>query len=482
MHFTRTINRLTVGMLILFGVVALSAAYWAIIGPDTILKRTDNPRLIEAESQIVRGNILDRDDTLLVTSEQLVNSSIARRYLSPEMNSALGYASLRYGVSGAESAYNSILRGDDQTKDFATTMLNTIAHQPRHGADIRLTFDDGIQRQIVSAMGSHQGAAVVLSVPSGEVLAMVSLPTFNPNTLDTNWEALAAAPGKPFFNRALQGTYQPGGILQSLLIAGAILSGHPLNESINSATRIVRIGNVSLECISQPPTQTLTLEEAYVFGCPFPFAKLADELGPIAVQSIFDTFRLGQPPTLPGYIFTPPHTATPQPPFSIINTDLIENTLGQGSITVSPMQMAVIAGAILNEGNAPNPHSLFEVRQSDSNTWIGDNTPHPSIPLTTAEVARTLQVLMRDSVRRGVAAGATNPGVDILGHAALAYSGEGTQAWFIGFVSLGNGQGIAIAVVVENSDNIDTAAMIGGKALENAYTRFRTTLPPTGGT
>ena len=64
-------------------------------------------------------------------------------------------------------------------------------------------------------MGDYHGAVVVLNIPSGEVLAIVSLPTYDPNTLDTNWEQLTQAAGKPFFNRALQGAYQPGGTLET---------------------------------------------------------------------------------------------------------------------------------------------------------------------------------------------------------------------------------------------------------------------------
>ncbi len=107
MHFTREINRLTTALLILLGIVALVATYWAVVGPDTILLRQDNPRLVQAESQIHRGDIVDRNGTLLATSNINSDGSFTRQYLYPEMNSALGYASIRYGVGGAEAAFNS---------------------------------------------------------------------------------------------------------------------------------------------------------------------------------------------------------------------------------------------------------------------------------------------------------------------------------------------------------------------------------------
>ena len=189
MYFTREINRLMTGLLVLLGIVALAATYWAVVGPDTILLRQDNPRLVQAEAQIHRGDIVDRNGTVLATSTINSDDSYTRHYLHPEMDSALGYASLRYGVGGAEAAYNSIVRGDDTGKDFLSQFANELLHRDQRGSDIRLTFDLSIQQQAVKAMGTHTGSIVVLDIPSGQVLAMVSLPTYDPNTLDANWEA-----------------------------------------------------------------------------------------------------------------------------------------------------------------------------------------------------------------------------------------------------------------------------------------------------
>src|SRR5689334_16025267 len=229
MNFTREINRLTTGLLILLGIVALAATYWAVAGPDTILLRQDNPRLVLAESEIHRGDIVDRNGTPLATSIINSDENYTRQYLYPEMNSALVYASIRYGVGGAEAAFNSVLRGDDATTDFLSQFGNDLLHKTQHGSDVRLTFDLSIQKEAAKAMGSRTGSIVVLDIPTGQVLAMVSLPTYDPNTLDANWEALSKAPGKPFFNRALQGAYQPGIALETPLMAAALLANYPLD-------------------------------------------------------------------------------------------------------------------------------------------------------------------------------------------------------------------------------------------------------------
>ena len=187
MQFMREINRLLFGILVLFGIVALAAAYWAVVGPDTILKRSDNPRLFEAEASILRGAIADRTGTTLVDSQRAANGSVTRDYIYPSMASALGYYSLRYGVGGAEAAYNATLRGDTLSTDTTQALLDSLLHKPQQGADVQLTLDLSVQQQIAAAMAGQRGAVVVLSVPDGAVLSLISLPTYDANTLDANW-------------------------------------------------------------------------------------------------------------------------------------------------------------------------------------------------------------------------------------------------------------------------------------------------------
>jgi len=158
------------------------------------------------------------------------------------------------------------LRGDDTDKDFLTQLRNNLLHQTQQGSDIRLTFDLSIQQQAVKAMGNHAGSIVVLDIPSGQVLAMVSLPTYDPNTLDANWNALTKAAGKPFFNRALQGAYQPGVALQTPLMAAALLANYSLDTPITQATQSIKVGDVTIQCVTTPPTDTLTLQQAYAYA------------------------------------------------------------------------------------------------------------------------------------------------------------------------------------------------------------------------
>jgi len=482
-QFTREINRLVIGLVILFSIVTLAAAYWAVIGPDTILKREDNPRLVEAEASILRGAIVDRNGNVLADSQKLDNGQVQRDYLFPAMYSALGYYSLRYGASGAESAFDPTLSGSGSggsggLGDTASTLLSSLLHRPQQGADIQVTFDLNVQQKIADAMKGQHGAAVVLSVPDGAVLAMISLPTYDPNTLDQNWDTLVKAPGNPFFNRVLQGNYQPGGALETPLMATAFLINHSIDDTFAQATDPVTLDKLQLGCAVRLPSVTLSLREAYTFACPRPFEVLAQDLGSETIRATIDTFRLDQQPTLSGFVSAPAATSlTPTAEATAQSqSDLTLLALGQGTMTVSPLNMAMMAAAIVNDGNTPQPYVLMNTRAQNTPTWTPVQAVRPSIPLATSKTARQLQDLMRDAVANGAAQNAGRPNIDIGGHAAIAYSGDGSLAWFVGFATFAGRKGAAVAIVLENSDDPGLASDIGGTALAAAQVALTPTV------
>lgn len=205
---------------------------------------------------------------------------------------------------------------------------------------------------------------------------------------------------------------------------------------------------------------------------------MVQELGIETIRSGFDTFQLQHPPTLAGYVVAP-STSSKESSHSLFGTsDFADNALGQGTITVSPLEMAVITGAIFNDGNAPMPYSLLQVRQPNAETWVNDKSTYTSMPMLTANSARQMQVLMEAAVNSGAAQAASQTGLTIGGHTALAYVGDTTQSWFIGFVSTGSNQGATIAVVLEDTHDASLAAQIGGEVLAVAHQYQLTATPP----
>jgi penicillin-binding protein A len=449
-QFTNEIRRLVIGFLLIFVLIALFAAYLSVRGPGTILLRDDNPRLFEKRASIVRGTIYDRNENVLVTSLQADSGIVSRQYHHPSMNSVLGYYSLRYGEGGAEAAYNSILNGDDRQHDFEAFFSENLLHRPRYGSDIRLTFDLDIQTHARQLMSDHRGAIVVMSVPDGQVLSLVSTPTYDPNLLDEKWIDFVAAEGDPFFNRVLQGKYQPGSSAYTLLIISALLNNIPLDTTFDNATDTVNIADVSLQCVTQAPSDTLTLADAYLYGCPAPFAQLAEQIGLDRLEPSFDLFNTAV--ILPGFVPEPAAEDTELIPFEL------KDALGQGTIAINPLQLSALTAAFINSGNAPQPYALLETRLPGTDQWLPVDEIHPSTPLLTAETADQVANLMRQIDH--------NTDLDIGGQSALAYSGDETHVWFTGFIKTSANDGIVVVVVIEDSTDTDLAAQIGTSILQ----------------
>ncbi|MDK3161723.1 penicillin-binding transpeptidase domain-containing protein, partial [Kamptonema cortianum] len=227
MPFAREINRLLLGVIVLFTVVVVAAYYWGVAGSASILSRPDNPRLVEARANTLRGGIYDASGVLLAETETGIRDSsgaLARTYHEPSMFSALGYHNFRYGEGGIESAYNALLNGTARASSVSERLTNALLHRPQIGNDIQVTLDLRIQAAVYEALRGQRGAAVVIDVPTGRILALISLPDYDPNLLDTDWETLIADPGNPFFNRALVGAYQPGSAFQTPLMSAALLT------------------------------------------------------------------------------------------------------------------------------------------------------------------------------------------------------------------------------------------------------------------
>ncbi|HVO43661.1 MAG TPA: hypothetical protein VMT34_13610, partial [Aggregatilineales bacterium] len=186
------LNQLTLLTLVSFAIVAMSLTYWSAFAAPWMLARPDNPRRVEAEQAIHRGAIVDRNGNPLaynVDVRPLPSGWLLQKrvYPYPEAAHVVGYYSLTYGVGGTEDAFDRILRGDD-LRDESAAFRDSLLHRAEVGSDVRLTIDLNLQKTIASALGNRRGAALVLDVPSGAVLAMVSQPTFDANQLDDNYK------------------------------------------------------------------------------------------------------------------------------------------------------------------------------------------------------------------------------------------------------------------------------------------------------
>jgi cell division protein FtsW (lipid II flippase) len=205
-----------------FFAAALANGWWAVVrGPD-LLTRTDNPRRIIEDRYVLRGSLLDRSNTPITTTIGQAGS-YSRHYAYPDLAPVTGYNHPIYGQSGLEAYMDEYLRGVRGNPALKIWWSHVLYGMSPPGLDVRLSIDLYLQKRADEMMLGHSGAVLLLNAQNGEILVMSSLPTFNPNLLNEIGTQLNRDPGKPLINRAVQGVYPTGSMLEPFAMA---LSGN----------------------------------------------------------------------------------------------------------------------------------------------------------------------------------------------------------------------------------------------------------------
>lgn len=437
MTFQREIGRVTIALLCGFFIVGLAAAYWSVAGPDGLLKRGDNPRLVLADQAVARGALMDSEGGVLAQSQR-IDGVIERVY----GDTMFGQVEGGFGITGVEALYDDLLRGEPV--DPMAQAVRDLLHQPREGSDVMLTIEPSVQEALMNAMGDHAGAAVVVAIPGGEILGLVNRAAPSASEATPEPGADSTQTGA---TRALQAGYAAGGSLLPGLLSAALLENLDITRAAYPAgTCAVRL----------PTEQLISLQEAFLYGCVSPFEAVSAGMAPNALSAILTSF-VPQPISGPlGDLLGG------QPVPELASLDEMQ------AIDVSPLSMALMAAAIANDGSAPAPVIASGYRLAGDAVWTPLTSASPVIPVTTATTARRLQDLLRQAVAEGAAQNAGRPRLDIGGLVSLAGTDDDPVSWFTGFASLPDRQGAAVTVVLDGQRDVGLAADIGGDALEAA--------------
>ncbi|PWB71741.1 MAG: hypothetical protein C3F07_13350 [Anaerolineales bacterium] len=209
---------LTLTAILLLGLfaAALANGWWSVIrGPD-LVTRPDNRRLMIEELYVPRGAILDRSNAIITNTIGNVGS-YTRNYLYPDLAPITGYIDSIYGLAGLEASLDGYLRGIDGNPTSTIVWNHLLYGTSPHGLDIRLSIDLNLQARADELMKDQTGAVVLLNASNGEVLAMSSHPTFDPNELQAIGEDLLTDPQKPLINRPAHGLYPTGSVMDPFI-------------------------------------------------------------------------------------------------------------------------------------------------------------------------------------------------------------------------------------------------------------------------
>lgn len=454
------IRRLAVVVFAMFTALLIASTWVQFVQAEDLRERADNRRTLMDTYSRDRGAILV-DGTPVARSEPSDNElRWLRVYDTPSRYAHLtGYYSFIYGAgAGLERTSNSLLAGTDDSL-FYQRLSDVVTGRPAAGASLELTIDPAVQQAAVDALGDRRGAAVAIDPRTGAVLAMVSRPSYDPNALSSHnlsaveeaYEQLAADPERPLTNRAIAGDlYPPGSVFKLVTAAAALESGDyepdtelegPLTYTLpGTSTTLPNFQGASCDPDGRP-----TLAVSIQVSCNTSFAWLAGELGADALREQAEDFGFEQSLEVP--LPVTPSTY----PDEVDEPQLALTGIGQYDVRVTPLQVAMMAAAIANDGVVMTPYLVETMRGADLEV-VDQTTPRTLSRAVSGATAQELTEMMTMVVQRGSGQAAQVPGVEVAGKTGTAEFGSqgGAHAWFTGFAPVDDPQ-IAVAVIVESA-------------------------------
>ncbi len=434
----RTQNLLNLGWV----ACALAVGWWGIVRVDNLTGRTDNPRRVLDSLDSRRGEILDRNGELLVTTVGALGE-YQRSYLVPETAPVTGYDSPLYGQSGLESSMDGYLRGVAGPDPLGAWWHQLLYGVPPDGSSLRLTIDTDLQRTAAAELEGRLGAAVALDPVSGEVLAMASAPSFDPNRLAEQWSELVQRQDAPLVNRATQGYYQPGMSLAPLLFAWGVSEG-AVDSSVapNDLTAEIELFGRRFGC-QQPlaPGAEPSWSAALRNACAGPFAALGEQMGIAALEQALASFGLSEAPEIRLELGEAPQRQPMPAEFEQLQQAGI--AIGQGQLVITPLQLARAYSALAGAGVRPSLSVVQEI-MAPGGSWQA----LPRLGDEQVVVSPTAAQVTIDALEP------VDP--DRVGYLATAVSGAGSATWFIGIE-----RARRVVVVVLEDASLVTAREIG---------------------
>jgi len=320
---------------------------------------------------------------------------------------------------------------------------------PKAGYDVELTLDADLQEAAWNALYPHKGAVVALEPHTGQLLAVVSIPGFNPNEkkLQQAWTKIIQASDSPLLNRATQGLYPPGSTIK-ILVAEAALSANLVQpDTLFECTGQLRIGrDYVLSEAGGEAHGRLSFAQALAVSCNVTFGTVALKLGRDGLSRAFEKYGFQDP--LNGQFDENPGIL---PNFKTIGDgDLAQTGIGQASLLITPLRLAMIASAYANAGTIMKPYLVNRILAPNGEpvkTFAPEVWRRPASKAQAEQVAK----MMVGVVDRGTGEAARIAGIKVAGKTGTAENPHGRpHSWFVGFAPADNPR-IVVAVIAENA-------------------------------
>ena len=420
------------------------------------------------------------------------------------------------GQEGVEAVYNQHLIGTDGGRqievDNAGREIREFPNpiEPKPGKDIVLSIDSRLQQKIEQIMGGQKGAVVVMNPKNGEVLSLVSLPAFDPNEFSQGmstkrWREMKNDESHVLNNKAIQGVYSPGSTFKMVVAAAALEMGIIDEHTIHNCEGHVTVGRKRIHCWKRSGHGKLNIVEALENSCNVFFFKIALEIGIDKIKQYANRFGLGLPTGIDLLNENSGNIPDKQWYLKRFKKDwkhgqTVNSSIGQGFVSVTPIQMVRYASAIANSGYNVKPRLVKSIVTNLTGSEAKKNKQKKKIEHTLAVREKvdikieTLELLQQGMIQNvqgdnGTGRAAQSDIISIAGktgttqvvsfktrHKILKEKGEVDKkfmnhAWFIAYAPIEEPQ-IATVVMLENGESGSNAARMTKKIMEYYFTKI----------
>jgi penicillin-binding protein A len=468
------VRKIAIAVMVMILLLMANLTFVQVIKATDYREDTRNRRVLLAEYSRKRGQISADGKVLARSVETNDRLQYQREYPEgPVFAPVTGYYSSDFSSGGMERATDAVLNGSDD-RLFGRRLSDLITGRDPSGGNVVLTIDPEVQQTAYDQLQrkGYAGSVVALRPQTGEILAMVSTPSFDPNPLASHsseeqkeaWTALNEAEPPELTNRAVQQTYPPGSTFKLVDTAAALASGRFTPDSqLTAASSLTLTGtNTDLQNFNgnQCGTgETASLRDALQRSCNTAFAQLAEELGEQALRDQATAFGIGTPdlkipmPVSPSTVGDIPDVAALQ-----------QSSIGQRDVALTPLQNAQIVAAIANGGEVMAPFLVQEI-QSQELDAVETTEPDRVGRAISSQVAATLTELMVNNENSYAGSGKIT-GVQIAAKTGTAEHGATPKTtpphvWYVAFAPA-EAPRVAVAVLVESGGDRSNLAATGG--------------------
>lgn len=456
---------LTYGVVLLFIGLAAYYGYFLQVKSESVINNSYNARLDSFADRVVRGEIISSDGQILARTDVDGEGHETRVYPYDSLFAhAVGYS--LNGKTGLEAQANFYLLTSHV--NILEQIINELYARKSQGDNVVTTLDVELQKKAYEALGKRNGAVVVMEPDTGKILAMVSKPDYNPNTLLNDWNNLVADENTSgqLLNRATQGLYPPGSTFK-IITALEYIRENPetYKDYTFDCDGIYENGDYAIKCYHETAHGHQNFTQAFANSCNGAFAGLGlvmdlNRLKNTTRQMLFGTdLSLPFPANRSSYIMEPGADIW----------QILQTAIGQGQTQITPLHNAMITCAIANGGTLMKPYLIDHVENAGGDV-IKKFVPQTYETIMTAQESASLTELMRAVVTEGTGSAIRTDAYTAAGKTGSAEfdKNKETHAWFVGFAPAEHPK-IAVSVIVEEGGSGGKAAAPIARSLFDLY-------------